>query len=632
MLRGIRQVGQSAVGKVIATILFVLLIGSFAVFGISDVFRTTSPTTVARVGKTDIGVEQFRVAYNNELQRLGRQFRTTLTPDQARMLGIDQRVAANLITQAVLGEEARRIGLSASDQLVVRSIMDEPAFKGGDGQFNRALFEQVLSSNGLSEQSFVNEQRGALTRTQLADALVGELTVPTPARDAMHRFTAERRGATYFVLTPATAGEIPAPTQEQVQAFYNDRKSSFMAPEYRAVTVLSLDAAAIAKADTVTDADALARYEQDKSKFGTAEQRTIQQITFPAAEDAEAASNKIKSGATFDQVATERNVPASELELGTFTRAQMLDPAVAEAAFALPSNGVSGPVAGRFGPVIVRVTNIVPEQVKPFDEVAAQIRSEMAQQKAQGEIESLHDQIEDMRASARPLADIAKEKGLTLLQVPAVNKQGLDKAGNPVMLPAKDAVITAAFASDVGVDNEALRSPGGYVWYDVTGIEPPREKSLDEVRDEVVRQWRDDEVASRLVEKARAVTERLEKGDTIETLAQENGATVKTATDLARRTAKDDLSDEAVTRIFSTFVGKGGNAATTGGNRAVFKVTSATVPPMMTTTQEAQRINDQLKAGMSDDLIGEYVAQLRNDLGVTLNQQVMRQVTGGGEY
>src|SRR3954451_12672917 len=84
MLRGMRLAGQSLVGKIIATVLFGFLILSFAVWGIGDIFRTTPPSVVAQVGKTSISVDQMRIAYTNELQRLGRQFRTVITPEQAR--------------------------------------------------------------------------------------------------------------------------------------------------------------------------------------------------------------------------------------------------------------------------------------------------------------------------------------------------------------------------------------------------------------------------------------------------------------------------------------------------------------------------------------------------------------------
>ena len=629
MLRTMRKAGPTIVGKVIATIFFGALIVSFAIWGIGDIFRATPASTVAEVGDTTITVDQTRNAYTNELQRLGRQFRTVISPEQARAFGLDQQVINNLVTDAVLAEKARDMGLSVSDQLVAASIVNNPAFKGADGQFNRALFDQALRNVNLSEAGFVQEQRSAMARLHLAEAIAGDINVPLAAKEALHRYASERRASTYLVLTAEMAGDVPAPTAEQLQSFFNERKSTFRAPEYRAVTAMPLDAAALAKPDTVSDTDARARYEQQKAKYGSPERRTIQQITFPSQAEAEAAASKIKEGATFESIAAERNVSPQDLELGTFTKAEMLDQAVADAAFSLEQGAASAPVAGRFGPVLLRVTQIQPEAVRPFEEVTAELRQEVATERAQGQIERIHDEIEDLRAGAKPLADIAKEKGLTLVQAPAVDANGLDKAGNPVDIPAKDAVVKAAFASDIGVDNEALRTGNGYVWYDVTGIEASREKSLDEVRDQVAAQWREDQVAQRLSEKARGLTERLEKGEAIEAVAQEAGATVKTATDLARNAAKDDLTAEAVNRIFAVPVGKAGHAANGPDARAVFKVTSATVPPLVTSTQQAQNIENQLRTGIGDDLINQYIAQVRQDLGVTINQQALRQATGG---
>jgi peptidyl-prolyl cis-trans isomerase D len=191
-------------------------------------------------------------------------------------------------------------------------------------------------------------------------------------------------------------------------------------------------------------------------------------------------------------------------------------------------------------------------------------------------------------------------------------------------------VTAAVFASDIGVDNEPLRvRNGGYVWYEVTGIEPSRDKTLAEVRDEVARQWRENEIAQKLSEKARQLVERLDKGETLETIAAETNVPAKTATELSRRTAKDDLTADVVNRIFSTPVGKAASAANGADSRAVFKVTAATVSPLVTTTQDAQQIEDQLRDSASDDMISEYIAELRKVIGVSINQQAVRQVVGG---
>ncbi|NBJ12471.1 SurA N-terminal domain-containing protein [Microvirga arsenatis] len=627
MLRNMRKAGQTVVGKIIATIFFGAIIVSFAIWGIGDIFRATPASTVAEVGSTTISVEQVREAYTEELQRLGRQFRTVISPEQARAFGLDQQVINNLVTEAVMAEKAKEMGLSVSDELVAGSIVNNPAFKGADGQFNRALFDQALRNVNLSEAGFVQEQRASMLRLHLAEALAGDVTVPMAAKEALHRYASERRSASYLLLTPELAGDIPAPTAEQLQSFFNERKSDFRAPEYRSVSVLALDAASLARPETISEADARQRYEQQKARYGTPERRTIQQITFPSQAEAEAAAAKIKGGTAFEALAAERNISPQDLELGTFTKAEMLDQAVAEAAFGLEQGAVSAPIAGRFGPVLVRVTQVQPEAVRPFEDVAADLRREIAVERAQGQIEKIHDEIEDLRAGAKPLADIAREKGLTLIQVPAVDANGLDKAGSPVNLPEKDAVVKAAFASDIGVDNEALRTATGYVWYDVTGIEPSREKTLDEVREQVGAQWRQDQVAQRLSERARGLAERLEKGEAVEAVAQEAGVSVKNAADLSRNAAKDDLAVEAVNRIFAVPVGKAGHAAS-GEGRAVFKVTAATVPPLVTTTQQAQNTETQLRNAYGDDLISQYIAQVRQELEVTINQQALRRATG----
>jgi peptidyl-prolyl cis-trans isomerase D len=161
-----RKAGQTVVGKAIATIFFGALIVSFAIWGIGDIFRVTPASTVAEVGSTSISVNQVRTAYTNELQRLGRQFRTVISPEQARAFGLDRQVVDNLVTEAVLAEQAKQMGLSVSDELVAASIVNNPTFKGADGQFNRALFDQV-SPRPVSCRSSVPPWLGSTWRKPL---------------------------------------------------------------------------------------------------------------------------------------------------------------------------------------------------------------------------------------------------------------------------------------------------------------------------------------------------------------------------------------------------------------------------------------------------------------------------------
>ena len=635
MMKGLRTAGQTWLGKTIIAVMFGFLIVSFAIWGINDIFRGAQKVTIAKVGNAEITAEQFRSAYQAELQQLIRRTRQSVTPQQARAMGLDSQILSRMVTEATLDQKARGLGLQVSDQLVVRSVTEEPGFRGPNGQFDRARFDLYLGERGLSEAGFVREHHGALVRAQLGDAIAGALQVPVAAREAVHRYGAERRAAAYFILSAASVGDIPAPTDAQLQIFFDERKAGFRSPEYRAVNVVAIAPETLADPNAVSDDDARKRYEQTKARFGAPERRTIQQIVFPNAEEAEAAARKIKDGATFEQIAAEKSIDPKDLELGTFTKAEMIDPGVAEAAFALEPGAVSGPVQGRFvGTVLVRVTNVEPEHVKPYEEVAAELKRGIALDRAKTALEDLHDKVEDQRASARPLPDIARENKLPVLSVPAIDRSGRDKAGNPVAdLPEREAVLAAAFGSDVGVDNEALRTKnGGYVWFEVAGIESARDKTLAETREQVAEQWRAEEVGKRLAAKAGQLVERLNKGEAVEAVAAEAGAEAKTAADLARRSASGELSTDVVARIFSVPVGQAASADAGGAGRAVFKVTAATVPPFVTTTQEAAAVADQMRLFLSDDLIAEYVRQAQADLGVRINQDAARRaLAGGGE-
>lgn len=632
MLQGINKLGKSWVGRVVVAIMFTFLIISFAVWGIGDIFRGGVRTQVATVGGVDISGEAYRNAYQQEYQALIRNARRPVTPDQARAMGLEDRVLARLISEAAFDHEARRYGMNVSDEMVVKAVQEDASFKGPSGAFDRNTFNEILRQSGMSEGQFIQAQRLVMARQQIAEGLTGALRIPLATREAVHRYQAERRTAELIRLPASAAGEIKDPDDAKLQAFHDERKASFRSPEFRAVNLLVINPAKISKPDAVSDDEARAYYARLKdTRFGSPEKRTIQQIVFPAKEQAEAASAKIKAGTSFDDIAKENKIDEATLNLGTLTRGEMLDEATADSTFALAEGAVSEPVAGRFGTVLVRVTKIEPSRLKPFEEVAGEVKADIALDRARGEIQALHDTIEDLRASAKPLADVAKEKGFDLVQVPAVDRNGHDKSGQPVpALTGQPSVLAAIFRSDVGADNEAIATAdGGWDWFEVTAIDAARDRPLAEVRDQVLAAWRKSEIANILAEKARALSERIDKGETIAALAGELGLKWETAADIERSKPKESLPAPIVTRLFATPVGKGGNAAPDDDSRVVFKVIAATVPPFVTTTQQAAGAESQLRTLVTDDLLAQYLAEVEKKVGVQIYRNNIRRAIGG---
>jgi len=633
MLQTIRNASQHWLGKIVMAVIFTLLIGGIAIFGVEEFFRGGASSSVARVGGTEISAEAVRTAYQNQIQRYQTQLKRAITPDQARALGLDRQVLAQLITEAALDQKTHDLGLAIPDATVRSAIEKEEAFKGANGQFDAQTFFQTLQRAGLNEAMFVREQRAVAARLQLAEAVSADLPVPTAMREAVHRYSTERRTAALIVLPPAAAGEIPAPTDDELKGYYEANKAGYRAPETRSLTLLVLDPETMAKPDAISDEDARKAYELNKRNYGAPERRTIQQITFPDEAAAAEARQRIESGEQpFEGVAIARGVEMKDLSLGSLTKAELYDPAVAEAAFALPVGAVSPPVKGRFGTVLLRVTAIEPETVKPFAAVEGEIRKTLALQRAREGLGAAQDAIEDARAGAKPLPEIAQERGLPLVTIPAVDAKGNDAAGRPVEgIPDRDTTLAAAFRSDVGSDTEALRTKsGGAIWYEVAKIEPAHDKPLDEVRAEVATGWKGSEIAKRLQAKSKALTERLEAGETPEAVAGAEGLSLRTASELARNQAKDELPTEVIDRIFATAIDKSASAPLNDG-RVVFKVTGATMPAFVAGAPSDVAIEKNFRTALADDVLGEFIADVQKNAGVSVNEAAYRRAIGG-EY
>ena len=633
MLRGLHKASSTWLGKAIMAVVMGFLVISFAIWGIGDIFRGFGRNAVATIGDSEISIEQFRQFYNDRLQQLGRQAGRPITPDEARTRGLDRQILAQLIAETTLDEQAKQLRLGVSEAEIAKRITADPSFRGPSGQFDRNRFEQLIRQAGFTESRFVDEQRRAMLRRQIAQSVGGDMKVPTTAATALNQYRNEKRSIEYIALGPAQAGEIPSPTPEVSSKYFEERKALFRTPEYRKITLLRLSPPDIAKSDTVSDADAKAHFEQRKDSYGRPEKRELRQMVFPNQEEAAAARERIAKGATFDDLAKDRGVNPSDTVLGTVAKSDIIDPAVADAAFSLKPGETSQPVKGRFGTILLQVNKIEAGEEKTFEEMAAQIKTELAEGRAKSEIASLRDKIEDERAAGSTLAEAAKKLGLSAINIEAVDRSGRAPDGKPVAgLPQTPDVINAAFSSDVGVDTEALQLPnGGNLYFDVTGVTPSRERTLEEVKDQVETRFHDNEVAKRLLAKANDIVGKLKTGTPFAQVADEAGLKVVTATDLQRGKQGGFVPAKVVDVVFRTPKDAPGTAeGDKPTERFVFRVTDVVDPTIDAPSTQGKAINDALQNSYVDDIVTEFIGRLENDLGLKVNPAALNQATGGG--
>ena len=630
MLRGLRKASSNWLGKAVMAAVVGFLVISFAIWGIGDIFRGFGRSTVAKIGRTELTVEQFRTLYNDRLQQFSRQLGRPITADQARSTGLDRVVIGQIFSEMLLDERARALGLVLSDAEVVKLITNDPAFRGPNGEFNRFLFEQIIRNAGYTEARFVAEQRRQALRRELAGTIAAGLEAPKALVEALNRFQNEQRTIEYVLLDRALAGDIPSPSPDVLAKYFEERKILFRTPEYRKLVIVSLIPSELARWIEISDADLKRAYEERRARYVTPERRHILQIDFPNAEAASAAAERIAKGASLVDVAKELGKSEKDIDLGTVPKAAIIDRAVADAAFSLKEGEVSAPVQGRFGTVLVQVLKIEPEQGRPLDQVAGELKQELATARAKNEIFDLYNKIEDARAEGKPLAEAAANLKLEARTV-EIDRSGRDPAGASVKLPDAQRLLATAFTTDVGVERDPLQFEDGYIWYDVAGISPSRERSLDEAKDQVEARWREQEIATRLDAKATGMLDKLKAGETLAQVAAADHVKVESLGGLKRGEASGPLSAAGVDAVFRTAKDAAGKAdGTQPGEQIVFRLTDIVVPSLDMASEEAKRAVQTLNRGLSEDILAEYIAWLERDIGFTINQSALNQVVSGG--
>ncbi|WP_454849494.1 SurA N-terminal domain-containing protein [Rhizobium binxianense] len=628
MFHLLRRAAQTWVAK----LLLLLLVASFGIWGVSrELVSGGSSTAVVTVGDQKVDVNEFRLAYQRQVAAVSQQFGMRLTPEQARAFGVEQQVLAQLVAGASLDQLADDMRLGLSEDRLAQLIGEDPAFKAVNGQFDRQLFTSRLRNAGIREDDYIKERTKVAVRSQIVDAISNGFTAPKTLVDALKLYGDESRSVDYLLLTNANVEPIKAPADDVLSKWFEDAKQRYRAPEYRKIGYLKLQPADIADAATVTDDQIRESFDKSKDSYTTPESRTIEQLTFANKDLANAAEAALKGGTTFDQLVTDQGKTASDVLLGEYTKDKVPDQAVADAAFAVKTDGGTTPVVdGSFGPVILRVSNIKPATTKSFDEVKEDIRKQLALANASQEIINVHDRIEDLRGSGSSLEEIAEQLKLKAVVIDAVDQTGADKDGNPVKdIPAQQQLLAEAFRTDVGAAPEPLTiGNDGYVWFDVRDIVPERERPLAEVRDKAVADWTAEQQKVELAKKAEALKAEARKGTSLADIAAPLGIAVESKSGFTRATDDPVLGRLGIQAAFSGPVDTVASAVGADpSTQILMKVTEVNSQP----TSEALDNRDQQITAMAnaagDDILDQMVNLLQTQYGARINQTLAEQAT-----
>jgi peptidyl-prolyl cis-trans isomerase D len=629
MLDAMRRGAQGWVAK----LLFAVLIVSFGVFwNVSDVFRGYGRGAVATVGDTDITVTDFQRAFQNQIRGLSLQDGGRLTTEQALMLRLDRQALEQLVAQAAVKTHADQLGLSLSDETLAEGVRNDPNFHGPDGKFSRLGFEGLLRQLNLSEQGFLALRRDDELRGQISDALTSAIVVPKPMVEDLHAWREETRTLEHVQIDPKKV-TVAEPDEAKLKETYEAQKADFMTPEYRKVAVLVLSADALKSEVSLTDDELKTYYTDHKATYDKPERRRLQQIAFKDKATAEAARKEIVEGKkNFLDVAKEHGATESDVNLGMVSKDKLIDPKIAEAAFALERDKLSEPIEGRFAIVLVRAIEIDPGKESTFEEVKDQVRDKLATERATSLIQERFDLVEEGRNAGKTLAEIGAEQKLKFFDVEAADRDNKTPDGKTAIdIPDAAVVLKEIFATGVGTQPEAVELPGSaYAWFDVLSVTEPQQKPFEDVKDEVKTVYMDKETARLLNELAQKLVDRLKAGEAFDKVAEEAGGKAEVSEQIKRNMSPPDLTTEAVKQAFALPKGGAGYAETSdGSSRVVFQVKDI-FPAAAPTKEQADKLEEELSSQIANDDLMAYINALKAGLKVHVNEAELARATGAG--
>ncbi|MBV1830021.1 peptidylprolyl isomerase [Komagataeibacter sp. AV436] len=486
---------DSWVGRIVAGLFFLAFIG----FGVGDVLLnigTERADVAARVGNRPILVQTYQNALQTEMPQVAQSMHLA-DPSQipaATREQVAQQVLGRLMLQAEIAEAADRHGLIVPDSVVRDEIFSIPAFKGRDGQFDRALFNDRLRRTGMTEGRLIE----LVQQEQASRVLLQPIRDGVAAPDVMVRrvFDFEAQTRTIDLVRVPFAGQAvtATPTAAQLARYQANHPWEFTVPEYRHARIVVLSADTIGQRLDVTDADLHQAYEAQAQTFNQPERRNVQIVTVPTEDRARALAAQWTDGGAWAGVQKNAGKDAAAVELPGIKMSDVPSADLGKQIFTAPADATQGPIRSEGGWVVFRVTSIAAAHVTPFDEVKQALHDRLAHERAQALLPDRVQKLQDAIAGGG-LDSIPADLGATAVSGD-LDAQGQTHEGTPAPVPGSDAarqaIIARVFSQAKGANPELVQGPDG-VWYAVAvdGVTAGHVQTLAEAGPKVATAWQE---------------------------------------------------------------------------------------------------------------------------------------------
>ncbi|MDF2777656.1 MAG: peptidylprolyl isomerase [Enterobacteriaceae bacterium] len=442
---------RAAANHVVLKIILGLIIVSFILTGVGNYLIGGNNNYAAKVNGQEISRSQFENAVAAERNRLqqrhGERF-SELASNEAYMKSMRQQVLSRLIDEALLDQYAQHLGLGVSDEQVKKAIFSTQAFQN-NGKFDNARYNALVNQMGMTADQYAQALRNQLTSQQLINAVAGTDFMLKGETDELAALVAQQRMVRTATLDVNALAQQQTASDQEIASYYEQHKNSFIAPEQFRVSYIKLDAASMQQ--NASDEEIQSYYDQHQDQFTQPQRNRYSVIQTKTEDDAKAVLEQLSKGADFATLAKEKSADIISARNGGDMGwlEDSTTPDELKKAGLKEKGQLSGVIKSSVGFLVVRLDDVQPAQIKPFNDVRDELAAKVKQEKGLDAYYALQQKVSDAASNDNEsLAGAEQVAGVKAVETGWFGRDNLPQELN--FKPVSDAIFGGALVGENG--------------------------------------------------------------------------------------------------------------------------------------------------------------------------------------
>ena len=605
---------KSVAGPFVKLLIGILIL-SFAVWGIQDIFGNYKNSVAIEIDGNEISLDELVNEYNYQLSTISSQLNKQISFDESMALGIDKIAIENLIRKMILQIELNKYGINIPEEFIAQKIVNDDAFKS-EGVFNKARYTQLLSFSGYTEESFLISELNANKQNQLYSLIANKNYIPNTLLDIINDYNSTEKVINYIEI-PKNNISVKTPSERELIEFYDKFQNGYKKSETRDFDALILNADSLKNNISVSQTEIQNYYNENIDSFKVEETRDVYQFFFDDLITAEEFIAESKS-VSFEMLLDSYNLSKSDDYLGNVQKNDIFDSDLGEIAFKIDAKTFSNPIDGLLGLSIVYIDEIYEGFTPPLNELASTIEEELKLEAALNLIDDVFFSIEDDFLSGVQMQEVADKNKITLTNFAKIDINGKDFDNNDINVIQNDELLQRLFNSDIGDFIEVVETKDSYIWIKLNAINEPFIRSFKDVRDLVT----SDMIKQRLDKKEQEIIAEIEDALINNTLSKEIAESldieIKKSEPFSRNKPIMEFSQDFNDRILSadlneTIIGRSPDEILIG---KVIEIIPSNSSALTRDNDQVEGLDYQLRS----DLFEQFLSSLEESYDVTLFQ------------